>query len=130
MKLTRRQLLLWGAGMALAMCWDRAVYVHLSAHSSAEKAGIEQWWAFDVFYQLGRVPAWAGIAAAVVLAGFFGKHARDAQRAIRRGLYVLASAALAGAAAEVLKLLLRRVRPMVSDRRRHSRTASRSLARC
>jgi undecaprenyl-diphosphatase len=56
----------------------------------------------------------AAVGALIVLGGFVQSDPARVRRAVRNGLLVFACPAIAGGAAEVLKLLLRRVRPEVS----------------
>jgi undecaprenyl-diphosphatase len=60
---------------------------------------------------LGFLPTWIFVAAALVMTDWPLRAANGAWAAWRRGLLVVGSATLSGAAAEVLKILIRRERP-------------------
>jgi membrane-associated phospholipid phosphatase len=60
---------------------------------------------------LGFLPTWIVVAAALVMTDWPLRAANGAWAAWRRGLLVVGSATLSGAAAEVLKILIRRERP-------------------
>ena len=112
----------WLIGLALAMCWDRAVYLHLRAGAHAptpEDAALalealqrKGWYRF--LWILGRVEPWLFVAAAILFVDFGGNR-RNALRALRRAVFLPLSVAISGAAAELLKLVFRRLRPNQND---------------
>lgn len=63
----------------------------------------------------GYLPAWALVALALVLHDWVPRVRRTLSQASRRGLLLVSSAALAGTAAELLKLAFRRERPGLTD---------------
>jgi membrane-associated phospholipid phosphatase len=63
----------------------------------------------------GYLPAWALVALALLLHDWVPRVRRTLAQASRRGLLLVASAAIAGAAAELLKLAFRRERPGLTD---------------
>jgi membrane-associated phospholipid phosphatase len=63
----------------------------------------------------GYLPFWGVAALALLLHDWVPRARRTLRRASRRGLLLFWSPALAGAAAEVLKLLFRRERPNLTD---------------
>jgi len=60
---------------------------------------------------LGFLPTWIIVAAALVMQDWPLRAANGTREAFRRGMLVVGSAALAGGAAEILKILIRRQRP-------------------
>jgi membrane-associated phospholipid phosphatase len=63
----------------------------------------------------GYVPTWALVALALVLHDWVPRVRRTLHQASRRGLLLLASAAIGGTVAELLKLTFRRERPGLTD---------------
>lgn len=63
----------------------------------------------------GYLPAWALVALALMLHDWIPRARRTLGEASRRGLLLLSAAAIAGAAAELLKLTFRRERPGLTD---------------
>jgi len=63
----------------------------------------------------GYLPAWALVALALVQHDWVPRVRRTLRQASRRGLLLVSSAAIAGAAAELLKLAFRRERPGLTD---------------
>lgn len=110
-------------GLVICLCWDRAVYLNLAdaaalgdpaAMEVAEKALEQQAWYIGLRL-LGDL-TWIVLILLPVLglrdwAHFAAQHTASPGRIFRRGVFVLLSAALAGGAAEVLKLVVRRLRP-------------------
>lgn len=117
-----RRLAPWAIGLALAMCWDRAVYLHLrvGAHAAtAELAamaaeGLERkaWYRF--LWILGRAELWLVVAAAVLFADF-GADRASSKRGVRRAVFLTLCVAFSGGATEVAKLVFRRLRPDQTD---------------
>lgn len=113
---------LWFIGIALAMCWDRAVYLGLRPggpgaspeESAAAKAVLESRAWYQALYVLGTLWPWLIVAAALVFADIGGGPARAA-RGVRRALFLLAGAGLGGAVTESAKILFRRLRPELTD---------------
>ncbi len=64
---------------------------------------------------VGYLPTWALVGLALVLHDWVPRVRRTLGRASRRGLLLFLSAAIAGAAAEGLKLAFRRERPSLTD---------------
>ena len=97
------------AGLAAALALDRPVYLTMADPTK----GVESSSLYQLFRLVGYLPTWVLIAAAMVL--------HDRSRAGRaggwwqRGVGLLASAALSGLAAEVLKVVFRRERPLLHD---------------
>lgn len=123
MKRARSRVLgLWAIGIVLAMCWDRAVFLHLrpggplasAEQTAAAKAALESRAWYQALYVLGTLWPWLIVAAAIVFADIGGGAARAA-RGVRRALFLLASAALGGAATEAAKIVFRRLRPELTD---------------
>lgn len=115
----------WAVALVLAMCWDRAVYLHVrvggggggavSAEAAAraveamERSG---WYKF--LWVLGTLWPWLIVAAALVFADF-GVEAGRSRRGVRRAVFLSLCVALSGAAAELGKLVFRRLRPDQTD---------------
>jgi membrane-associated phospholipid phosphatase len=117
-----RRIAPWVIGLALAMCWDRAVYLHVRVGSGAatpemaaraveamERSG---WYKF--LWVLGTLWPWLIVAAALVFADF-GVEAGRSRRGVRRAVFLSLCVALSGAAAELGKLVFRRLRPDQTD---------------
>lgn len=108
----------WLIGLALAMCWDRAVYLHVRIGgnaASAEAAAIaveamerSGWYRF--LWVLGRAELWLIVAAALLFADF-GTEAGRSRRGVRRAVFLVLGMSLSGAATEAAKLIFRRLRP-------------------
>jgi membrane-associated phospholipid phosphatase len=97
-----RFLLASAAALVVAHLVDRWAYVHLAAPGlSGEDLG-------RMLRVMGFLPLWATAALALVL---HDRPERPGRGAWTRGLLLLGSATLGGAAAEVLKLVFRRERP-------------------
>ena len=117
-----RPLAPWVIGLALAMCWDRAVYLHMraGAHATSIEAAVtaaellesHAWYQF--LYILGTVWPWLIVAAALVFVDI-GADAGRARRGVRRAVFLVVSVLLSGGAAEVAKLVFRRLRPDQTD---------------
>jgi membrane-associated phospholipid phosphatase len=108
----------WLIGLAIAMCWDRAVYLHVRVGGntkSAEAAAIaveamerSGWYRF--LWVLGRAELWLVVAAALLFADF-GVEAGRSRRGVRRAVFLVLGMGLSGAATELGKLVFRRLRP-------------------
>lgn len=110
-------------GLVVSLCWDRAAYLNLAAGArlgdvammEAKRGALETRWWFALLKGLGEL-TWIVVFVAPVLvlrdwAHFASRGLASAGRVLRRAVFVLLSAALAGGAAEVLKLVVRRLRP-------------------
>jgi len=116
------RLMPWLIGLALAMCWDRAAYLHVrvgansptpeTAASAAEWLEARAW--YQLLYILGTVWPWLIVAAALVFADI-GADAGRARRGVRRAVFLIVSVLLSGGAAELAKLACRRLRPEEAD---------------
>lgn len=112
----------WLVGLAIAMCWDRAVYLHVrfGAHAATPELAAEAatamesraWYKF--LWVLGRVEPWLFVAAAMLFADFGGDATRS-KRGVRRAVFLALSVVLAGLATELGKLVFRRLRPDQTD---------------
>lgn len=128
----------WLAGLLIAVGWDRAVWLGVSAHTMPTLERIEAMTVRSVWGSLasltlggladaagavvyhaikfcGTVWAAAAIAAVLVMAPFFQPDVARVRRGVRRGTLVFLCSAFAGLAAEILKLIFRRQRPELSD---------------
>ncbi len=112
----------WVIGLAIAMCWDRAVYLHLragahaptpEAASHAMEAMKSRAW-YNFLYLLGRAEPWLYVSAALLFADF-GRDRERVRRGLRRAVMLALSVVLSGGAAEIVKLLSRRLRPDQTD---------------
>jgi membrane-associated phospholipid phosphatase len=93
----------------LAQLTDQWVFHHF-----AYAAIYERGWG-RLLRMAGYLPAWAFVALALVLHDWVPRARRTLGQASRRGLLLFSSAAIAGAAAEILKLMFRRERPSLTD---------------
>ena len=112
----------WLIGLALAMCWDRAVYLHLRAGANektveaammAAEAMERRGW-FKLMWVIGRAELWLIVAAALLFAEF-GADASRSKRGVRRAVFLSLSVVLSGVGAEAAKLVFRRLRPEAAD---------------
>jgi len=112
----------WAVGLGIAMCWDRAVYLYVrvggdAATAEAAAMAVEAmerkgWYKF--LWVIGTVWPWLIVAAALVFADF-GSDAEKSKRGLRRAVFLVLGVALSGAAAEIAKLVFRRLRPDQTD---------------
>jgi membrane-associated phospholipid phosphatase len=103
----RTAALMWLMAGVFAMCWDRAIYLHVSIKDAAAKSSLESASWYKMIWLMGT--AWPWLAVAAVLAAHdHGTRKRDPWR---RAVFVLLTCLLAGLLAEVGKLTLRRHRP-------------------
>lgn len=112
----------WIIGIALAMCWDRAAFLHLRAggpgataeQAHAAAAVLEKSSLYQAFYVLGTLWPWLIVAAAMVFADVGGGAAR-ALRGVQRALFLMGCTLAAGGATEAAKIFFRRLRPELTD---------------
>lgn len=110
------------AGFVAVSLLDRTLFFALRVPAEAGRRGIEARDWYQLLRQVGSLPTWLLVGSAIIL--FDGARARrraDAPRVplldvARRGGALIAGAALAGAAAELLKLLIGRERPIGPDK--------------
>jgi len=100
-----RFLLVSAAALLVAHLVDRWAYVNLAAPGLADTD------LGRMLRVMGFLPLWATGALALVLQDWPLRVERGASAAFARGLLLLGSATLGGAAAELLKLVFRRERP-------------------
>jgi len=111
--LTGRGWLVWGAvvaaGLAVGVLVDTPLYHAFDAFGEENDSELRDW--NKLFWIAGFVPFWILVAAGIGLPA-----ARRGARELARGAWTLLFAcAVSGAAAYVLKLLLRRLRPSRAD---------------
>lgn len=101
----------WAAGLLVALCWDRAVYLHLGAQSEAQRHALEAsgwYWALrnvgDIRY------AWFPLAIVLVLVDL-RRRSEGMKAVMRRGVFVLLCTGLSGGLAELLKPIVGRYKP-------------------
>lgn len=109
---------LWvGAGLAVALAWDRAAWLHFSVRDADTLALLkERWWYLAVYF-LGRLELWLLVAAALVLASLHRPTV-----GLRRGVVLILSAIAGGGLTELGKLVFRRLRPDAADGWYHFRS--------
>ena len=95
-------------GMGLAMAADRWVFANIN-NEAAER---EDW--HRALRVLGYLPTWLVVGAAFMMIDWDRRAPRPG-RTLLRGLYIMGSAAAGGAIAELLKLVLRRLRPGLTE---------------
>lgn len=93
-------------GLVAVHLVDRAVVVHFSTRALDESGGWVQMWR-----AVGFLPTWLFIAGALVLVDRTGGTSENFWASGRRGIPLALSAAMAGLAAEALKILISRERP-------------------
>jgi membrane-associated phospholipid phosphatase len=101
-------------GLALAMAWDRAVYLHLAVSDTARLEAIKgsEW--YLLLRNVGSLWTWLAVSVVLVLVDA-GRGLRPGAACLRRGVFLLVTAGGSGAAAEALKLVFRRLRPDATD---------------
>ncbi len=99
----------WAVVVVLSLAWDRAFWLHVSIHDHDRAALLpsKDWYA--ALRILGFIGTWAGVAVLLWLIdlGHRGWW--------KRGAYLLGSAIAGGAAAEILKPIVGRLRPEETD---------------
>jgi membrane-associated phospholipid phosphatase len=93
----------------IAQLADQWIFHHLSFHAIYERA-----WG-RMLRLAGYLPLWGIVALALVLHDWAPRGLPTLPRASRRGLLLFWSAALGGIIAELLKIVLRRERPGLTD---------------
>ncbi len=93
-------------GLVVVHLIDRAVVVHFSTRAFDEGGDWVQMWR-----AIGFLPTWLLLAGAFVLVDLTGGTSEDFCASGRRGIPLALSAAMAGLAAEALKILISRERP-------------------
>lgn len=135
-RLSLRNTFWWTVGLAVCMSWDRAAWLAVSASGKARLEFVERWLAWsaiaerlrgvqvaEVFgalfygaaYGFGRL--WIWILLAIVLLGrdWIKPDTDKVRDGMRRAVFIFACPAAAGLAAEVLKVITRRMRPEHAD---------------
>ncbi len=104
-----RLLLSAAAAIVFAVCWryDTQIF-HAVFVGAARRAEVESGAWYQFFRGIGFLPTWLAIGGAIMLAG-------RQRKAVRDGALIILSAAVAGGIAEILKPLVARYRPEVSD---------------
>jgi membrane-associated phospholipid phosphatase len=111
--------------LVVCLCWDRAVYLRLAvgadlgnkAAQEARKSALERGGLYSVLKLCGEI--WAPVLVCCPLllldwAHFQSRGRLTFERLFRRATFVFLVPTLAGGAAEVLKVLTRRERPIVA----------------
>ncbi|MBC7772626.1 MAG: phosphatase PAP2 family protein [Pyrinomonadaceae bacterium] len=117
----------WLIGLALALAWDRAVYIHIAVKDPARLQALNSADWYRTLRIAGAPWVWFFVAAVLVLYDA-GKGERSAKHsntypgllrggsaALRRGTFLLLSALLSGGAAEIVKAIAGRYKPDTTD---------------
>lgn len=105
---SRARMALWGAGVIVALVVAHVLDGPARSVMPDPRAESRDW--HRLARVMGYVPTWAVVAVALVLHDRAGRREAGG-RWLLRGAYVLGAAAAGGAAAEIGKLLVRRLRP-------------------
>lgn len=132
----------WLAGLCACCAWDRAVWLFVSDTGRArwawlkgaasvkglwesiayptmsDLAGIGRTlavWAYALGYFAGTMWPWLVLAVIVIFRGWLSTRPGAAMAGVGKGLFVIAVTGVAGGSAELLKLVVRRLRPDASD---------------
>jgi membrane-associated phospholipid phosphatase len=97
-------------GMVLTMAWDRAVYLRLAVSDAARLQVMKDSEWYLLLRNVGSLWTWVAVAAILVIVDA-GRGVGRGTAWLRRGVFLLLASGGSGAAAEVLKLLFRRLRP-------------------
>jgi membrane-associated phospholipid phosphatase len=104
----------WLVGLLAALLLDRLVYSRLAITETDRAAALQSRDLYRMFRVAGTLWPWLIIGAAMLLLDL-GKRPRRARDFLRRPVFLLLSAALAGLAAESLKPLVGRYKPENTD---------------
>ncbi len=137
-----RGLLWWGILVFIACGWDRAAWLAVNASGEPVLAGVERaaefaalgsglrnavrgdlqavidvvvGLAYGSIYLFGRIWVWIVLAAGLIFARWASTDTARVRRGLREGVFVFLTPALAGLAAEALKILSGRLRPEAQD---------------
>lgn len=131
-RITRVRALWWLAGLMICMGWDRAAWLGVSIGGKArlqwlkdllkwdvlaEAVNAGQWrdvaagLAHSVVYWFGTVWPWLAVGIVLIFRDWSQPDTAKVRDGLRRGVFVCAVPAVAGGAAEVLKVVTRRMRP-------------------
>lgn len=142
LKLSFKNTFWWTVGLAVCMAWDRAAWLALSVGGKARFDSIEGWLKLEPFvarlrgvltldttqiaevigtlfygavYGFGRIWIWVLIAIVVLLRDWTKPDTEKVRHGMRRAVFIFACPAAAALAAEVLKVVTRRMRPEHAD---------------
>jgi membrane-associated phospholipid phosphatase len=114
----------WLVVFLVCCAWDRAVWLMVSreatlkaaAHSDIQAIGdAATALAYAAVYHFGRLWLWIGLGVFFTFRHWGGTDGAKVREGMRRGVFVFLVPALAGLAAEALKLITRRERPETDD---------------
>lgn len=107
-----RVILPWAAILVITLCWDRAVYLHVTVSDPASKAAMEQSGWYMALRSLGTLYPWAGLAVLFLLLDM-GAPASPARlrNPLRRATFLILSPLAAGGIAELMKPIVGRYKP-------------------
>ena len=101
----------WAALLVITLCWDRAVYLHVTVADAARAAEMKDSGWYVALRSLGTLYPWAAVSVLLLLIDL-GSPATDRPRnPLRRPVFLLLCPLLAGGAAELLKPLVGRYKP-------------------
>ncbi len=102
----------WFALLLITLCWDRAVYLHVTVSDAARAAAMKESGWYIALRSLGTLYPWAGLAVLFLLIDL-GAPANPARlrNPFRRAVFLILAPLLAGGAAEILKPLVGRFKP-------------------
>lgn len=106
----------WFALLLITLCWDRAVYVHVTVADAARAAAMKESGWYIALRSLGTLYPWAGLAILFLLMDL-GAPSNPARlrNPFRRAVFLMLSPVLAGGIAEILKPLVGRFKPEETD---------------
>lgn len=107
-----RRWLPWVAGLLVALCWDRAVYLHVRVADPNKAAAMKEAGWYQALRTLGTLYPWLAVGVLLVIIDASARKGRDM---LRRGVFLFLCPLLAGGVAEVLKPLVGRYKPDVTN---------------
>jgi membrane-associated phospholipid phosphatase len=102
----------WAALLIITLCWDRAVYLHVTVSDAARAAAMKEAGWYIALRSLGTIYPWAAVSLLFLVVDLgVPPGAERPRNPLRRAVFLILCALLSGGVAELLKPLVGRYKP-------------------